>query len=295
MALSAASALASSLSIQTQSVVAPPLTASTTTPNGISTSDNVDNGALSSAPDSPAIPSPPTNAASPPVKIDLGYSRESDVRHEPVTVPIQKSDDMSVRPQIGTPIDPGMCSSMLSCLRASLVSSSWAASIPIDPPHGTPPPPTGTLLEDVQMAEQPAATPAATDATEPPSSASTNTTPLPNGVNGVNGIKEDANGVNGHASPAPAATPADDPDSMHVDEKTPVASTSRLSEPRDMEVASPAASPALASAATAISTDQPPPFKRARTDSDAEMSASAAAMAQVSTAQAYLCAMIAQC
>ena len=71
---------------------------------------NNDNGALSSAPDSPAIPSPPTNVASPPVKIDLGYSaRESDVRHEHESITSEKNnDDVSIKPQISTPVDPGM-------------------------------------------------------------------------------------------------------------------------------------------------------------------------------------------
>lgn len=71
--------------------------------------DNIDNGALSSAPDSPALLSPPTNAASPPVKIDLDYAqRESDVRHEPLSISVGKGDDASMQPQLGTPADPGM-------------------------------------------------------------------------------------------------------------------------------------------------------------------------------------------
>ncbi|KAH8120239.1 hypothetical protein DFH11DRAFT_1500401, partial [Phellopilus nigrolimitatus] len=65
--------------------------------NGVLVStDNVDNGALSSAPDSPAIPSPSTNAASPPVKIDLDYAqRESDARHEPISISLSKIDDQT--------------------------------------------------------------------------------------------------------------------------------------------------------------------------------------------------------
>jgi hypothetical protein len=45
-----------------------------------------------------------------------------------------RTDTASTRPQVGTPLDPD--------------------SIPIHPPHGTPPPPTGHLLKDVEMAEQ---------------------------------------------------------------------------------------------------------------------------------------------
>ena len=76
--------------------------------------DNVDNGALSSAPDSPAILSPPTNIASPPVKIDLDYAqRESDARHEPLSLSIGKPDDASLQPQLGTPADPGTSTCLL--------------------------------------------------------------------------------------------------------------------------------------------------------------------------------------
>ena len=69
-----------------------------------------DNGALSSAPDSPAIQSPPTNELSPPVKIDIDYAqRESDVRHEPLNISLDnKSDDLSsTRAQLATPANPG--------------------------------------------------------------------------------------------------------------------------------------------------------------------------------------------
>ena len=85
---------------------APPLGITT---NGVDHgADNIDNGALSSAPDSPALLSPPTNAASPPVKIDLDYAQgESDARHEPLSLSIGKPDDASVQAQLGTPADPG--------------------------------------------------------------------------------------------------------------------------------------------------------------------------------------------
>ena len=92
------------LSVDTQAVnnVNTPIT------NGVNTSNNTDNGALSSAPDSPALLSPPTNVASPPVKIDLDYAqRESDARHEPLSLSIGKADDASLQPQLGTPADPG--------------------------------------------------------------------------------------------------------------------------------------------------------------------------------------------
>lgn len=96
------------------SAAAEPLAA----PNGIaavdSAGDIVDNGALSSAPDSPAVPSPVSPYdASPTVKIDTDYlhrDNESDSRHEPLDLNISqldKTDDASTRPQLGTPADPG--------------------------------------------------------------------------------------------------------------------------------------------------------------------------------------------
>ena len=77
--------------------------------NGLDTPIDTDNGALSSGPDSPAIPSPPTNAESPAVKIDLDYAqRGSDARHEPIPLSLEKQDDVSTHPQLGSPQDPGV-------------------------------------------------------------------------------------------------------------------------------------------------------------------------------------------
>ncbi|KAI0932453.1 hypothetical protein AcW2_001080 [Taiwanofungus camphoratus] len=91
-----------------------------------------------SNPDSPAVDSPATPVDNTPavdVKIDVDYiDHESDARHEPVSIKVDKAEDASVLPQVGTPADP--------------------ATIPIEPPKGTPPPPTGELLEDVRMAEE---------------------------------------------------------------------------------------------------------------------------------------------
>ncbi|KAI0670108.1 Bromodomain-containing protein [Trametes maxima] len=88
-----------------------------------------------SAPDSPAVDSvatPVNNSLVSDIKIDVDFTeQESDARHEPVPI---KAEDASVVPQVGTPADPD--------------------SIPIEPPHGTPPPPQGELLEDVKMAEE---------------------------------------------------------------------------------------------------------------------------------------------
>ncbi|KAI0343894.1 Bromodomain-containing protein [Trametopsis cervina] len=90
------------------------------------------------APESPAIDSPATpvdDSVTSSVKIDVQSidQEESDVRHEPVTMKVDRVDDASVVPQLGTPVDPD--------------------TIPIEPPKGTPPPAQGELLEDVKMAE----------------------------------------------------------------------------------------------------------------------------------------------
>ncbi|KAL5535451.1 hypothetical protein ACEPAF_3545 [Sanghuangporus sanghuang] len=166
--------------------------------NGVSHPvDNIDNGALSSAPDSPALLSPPTNAASPPVKIDLDYAqRESDVRHEPLSISVGKGDDTSIQPQLDSPADP--------------------ASIPIAPPKGTPPPPVGQLLDDVRMAEL-------------PTSATLGDSPIVNvdGRNRLNGVKgEEVNGVNGVAGAAGVGD-------MNID--SPVDSIPRHSDSRNAE------------------------------------------------------------
>ena len=95
------------LSVDTQAVnnVNTPIT------DGANTSNNTDNGALSSAPDSPAIQSPPTNELSPPVKIDIDYAqRESDVRHEPLNIPIEKSDNIQSHAQLPSPANTGTSS-----------------------------------------------------------------------------------------------------------------------------------------------------------------------------------------
>ncbi|OCH96602.1 Bromodomain-containing protein [Obba rivulosa] len=127
------------------------------------------------SPDSPAANSPATpvnTAMAADIKIDTDYTeRESDVRHEPIPVKLDTVEDASVLPQVGTPLDP--------------------ATLPIEPPKGTPPPPTGQLLEDVRMAEE----------------------PLPSQGSDVHMADDAANSSagavvpNGHAHESPAATP----------------------------------------------------------------------------------------
>ncbi|KAI8995316.1 Bromodomain-containing protein [Trametes punicea] len=131
---------------------------------------------LVSAPDSPAVDSvatPVNNSLVSDVKIDVDYTeQESDARHEPVPPKLGKVEDASVVPQVSTPADPD--------------------SIPIAPPHGTPPPPEGELLEDVKMAEQSAP---AKGADVEMSDASSQANGLPNGqssyANSVNANNDD--------------------------------------------------------------------------------------------------------
>ncbi|KDQ63862.1 hypothetical protein JAAARDRAFT_29913 [Jaapia argillacea MUCL 33604] len=98
--------------------------------NGVNGNGHI-NGANS--PESPSTPVSHINGSAPKIDID-GSEQESDARHEPVPIKVDKLDNVSTVPQVGTPLDP--------------------ASIPIAPPHGTPPPQTGELLDDVKMAEE---------------------------------------------------------------------------------------------------------------------------------------------
>lgn len=78
---------------------------------------------------------------------------ESDVRHEPLPVKLDKLDHASIAPEVGTPLDPGPCLFYLLSRSPSLLTPMPPASIAISPPNGTPPPAVGQLLEDVKMAE----------------------------------------------------------------------------------------------------------------------------------------------
>ncbi|KIM84571.1 hypothetical protein PILCRDRAFT_387920 [Piloderma croceum F 1598] len=94
-------------------------------------------------PDSPTTPVNNVLSASD-MKIDMDVQeQESDVRHDP------RPKHASVAPELGSPLDPGPCPIQIS--RPD--TKTLLASIAIDPPHGTPPPPPGELLEDVKMAE----------------------------------------------------------------------------------------------------------------------------------------------
>ncbi|KAI0724347.1 Bromodomain-containing protein [Cerioporus squamosus] len=91
-----------------------------------------------SAPDSPAVDSvatPVNHTLVPEIKIDVDYpEQESDARHEPAPIKLDKLENASVVPQVSTPADPGTCQTMY-----------YASS---------------RLLEDVKMAEEPAPAPA---------------------------------------------------------------------------------------------------------------------------------------
>lgn len=122
---------------------------------------NADNGANAHSPTTDDPETPVDTAAAPDVKIDMDYQeQESDVRHEPLPIKDidhinkQHTDDASTVPQVTTPCDPSPSLFLpfpLPAYHPLLLSD----SIPIHPPHGTPPPPPGELLDDVKMAEDP--------------------------------------------------------------------------------------------------------------------------------------------
>lgn len=67
-----------------------------------------------SAADSPATPV--DNSTSPDIKIDVDYvEHESDARSEPVSMKVDAVEDASVRPQVGSPPDPGEDSPSAHC------------------------------------------------------------------------------------------------------------------------------------------------------------------------------------
>lgn len=74
----------------------------------------IDNGALSSAPDSPSFdspstPSPPQNPVAVNINLSLEYpERESDVRHEPISMDIDKHFPASPTLHIASPQELGM-------------------------------------------------------------------------------------------------------------------------------------------------------------------------------------------
>ncbi|KAI0082226.1 Bromodomain-containing protein [Panus rudis PR-1116 ss-1] len=85
-------------------------------------------------PDSPATPV--DNSTSADIKLDVDFPAPAPARNDPVPMSVDPVRDASTVPQLGTPADP--------------------ASLPIDPPSGTPPPVAGDLLDDVKVSEQPA-------------------------------------------------------------------------------------------------------------------------------------------
>ncbi|KAF8203282.1 bromodomain-containing protein [Pholiota molesta] len=106
--------------------------------NGISAAVSLN--ALDNRP-SPATDSPQTpadNAHVPDVKIDMDYQeQESDVRHEPLPIKpidrLDKLDNASTAPQVGTPLDP--------------------STLSVRTPSGTPQHPPGQSFADIKMEE----------------------------------------------------------------------------------------------------------------------------------------------
>ncbi|TFY59503.1 hypothetical protein EVJ58_g5736 [Rhodofomes roseus] len=174
------------------------------------------------SPDSVAADSPATpvdNSTSPDIKIDVDYvERESDARNEPIAMKVDAVEDVSVLPQAGSPPDP--------------------ATIPVEPPHGTPPPPPGELLEDVRMAEG-----------QPPENGDVHMTNGDAKSPQVNGLS------NGH-----------EPAAANVSTSLPAVSSSETA----VHSLAAASSPYPNNTTSEPDDDKPPPAKRARKHSDAE-------------------------
>ncbi|KZP32310.1 hypothetical protein FIBSPDRAFT_882662 [Athelia psychrophila] len=138
---------------------------------------------------------------------------ESDVRHEPIPIRVDKLDHASVVPEVGTPLDP--------------------ASIAIAAPSGTPPPATGELLDDVKMAE---------DATPPATAASdvSMETALA-APNGSNKRSREPTPVASDPASAPPPTPSAHEGSVHEDDGSipPPAKRPRTFSENDMMSATP--------------------------------------------------------
>ena len=205
-----------------------------------------------SAPDSPAVDSvatPINNSLVPDVKIDVEYTeQESDARHEPAPLKLDTLENASIVPQLGTPADPGTCTARFD---ASSSPDARQDTIPIAPPHGTPPPPQGELLEDVKMSEQNA--------------------PVPGGDVEMTESSGKANGLpNGQAHESPVATPGSP--------SIPAAVSSSETAVDSHPASSPYANNTNANNDD-DDHDKPPPAKRARKYSDAER----ASLANVST------------
>jgi len=184
--------------------------------------NGVNNIDAHATPDSPLVDSPATPVDNSPtvgIKIDVEYNdRESDARSEPVSMKVDAVEDASVQPQVGTPTDP--------------------ATIPIEPPKGTPPPPAGELLEDVRMAEESLPT-KESDVQMADADANAEAKPL-------NGH---ANGLTLESSAPPTSLPAVSSSQTAVDSL---------------------ASPYPNNTTSDNDDDKPPPAKRARKYSDAE-------------------------
>ncbi len=211
-----------------------------------------------SAPDSPAVDSvatPVNNSLVPDVKIDVDYNeQESDARHEPAPIKLDKLDNASIVPQLDTlPLAGTFCASF----NAFSLPYVRQDTIPIAPPSATPPPPPAESQHDVKMAEEIAPAPCA-DVEMSESSGKANG--LPNGqthespvatpVSPLPAVSSSETAVDSHPASSPYAinTNANDDDHDH---------------------------------------DKPPPAKRARKYSDAER----ASLANVSTSP-LLCAVM---
>nr|VWO96631.1 Histone acetyltransferase [Ganoderma boninense] len=194
-----------------------------------------------SAPDSPAVDSvatPVNNSLVPDVKIHVDYNeQESDARHEPAPIKLNKLDNASIIPQLDTPPAPG---TFITAFDASSPPYARQDTISIVPPSASPPPPPSEPQDDVKMAEENAS--------------------APGGDVEMSESSGKANGLpNGQTHESPVATPA-----------SPLPAVSSSETAVD---SNPASSPyAINTNANNDDDDhdKPPPAKRARKYSDAE-------------------------
>lgn len=205
-----------------------------------------------SAPDSPTVDSAATpvnhSLLTDDIKIDVDFTeQESDARHEPAPLKLEKLDALSTVPQLSTPVDPSAC---ISAFDASFRAHGEQGSIPIAPPAGTPPPPTGELLPDVKMAEENA--------------------PVPGEDVEMSETSGKANGLpNGQTHESPIATPVSPSLPAAVSSSETAVDSHAASSPYNNTNAN----------NDDDDHDKPPPAKRARKYSDAER----ASLANVST------------
>lgn len=211
-----------------------------------------------SAPDSPAVDSvatPVNNSLVPDVKIDVDYNeQESDARHEPAPIKLDKLENASIVPQSDTlPV----LGTFFAWFDASSLPHARQDTISIALSSGVPPPPSGEAQDDIKMAEEKASAPSR-DVEMSESSSKANG--LPNGQTHESPVATPA-------SPLPAVSSSETAVDSHPASSPYAINTNANNDDHDH--------------------DKPPPAKRARKYSDAER----ASLANVSISP-LLCAVM---